>query len=163
MKKLLFKLSAAAIALLFTVQIMAQKKEADLLYLGNDAIIIDGVADDIWDVVHENQIDVIFQVETPTLTSATWKAVWNDDGVYVLVEVTDDVWSPSWISGLADWQSDKVELYIDTSDPLEDGLGASNGVPNLQVAPNFTETDPGTAITEDNGVVHADTYDGTGV
>jgi M6 family metalloprotease-like protein len=107
---------------------------------------IDGQADILWNNVEAHDIDLNFTGEIPTLSSATWKAVWNDTSIFVLVEVNDNSFWPTWLSGLAEWQSDKSELYFDVNDVLKDGggpvLGSISG--HYYCAPNFSEFDQGT-------------------
>jgi len=130
-------------------------------------ITIDGDASEWTDIAPVN-INKIFRSESPTLTSATWKAVWNEEGLYIAVEVEDDYWFPSWISGNADWNSDKIELYIDASDPQQDGNGAASQNGNWQIAPDFSETEPGIAHEFEDlgfaglGIIYANTYDTEG-
>ncbi|MDA3892050.1 MAG: T9SS type A sorting domain-containing protein [Salinivirgaceae bacterium] len=169
MKKQLLKIGAACLALAVSANVMAQEGEATVLNLGDLEIVLDGVADDAaWGGAEQMDLELIFQEETPTVT-AYWKAAWNDDGMYAVCVGEDDVWMPSWLSGVDDWQSDKVEFYYDTTDPQDDGGGASAGAGNYQVGANFTETDPGTEMpyagstfAETPGVITADTYDGDG-
>jgi hypothetical protein len=118
---------------------LAQQKTADV-YKTSSTITLDGNSIE-WANVTPISIETPFQSETPSLNSATWKAVWNDAGIYVCVEVNDDVWSPSWISGSADWQSDKIELYIDVTTTQQDGGGANAGLGNYQFAPNYPNPD----------------------
>lgn len=154
----------AILILLNSGLISAQQPTSLVPYLGTNTITIDGDASDPgWAAVATIDIDVPFQQEQPTLTSATWKVTWNNDGMYILVEVNDDVWMPSWVSGLADWESDKVEVYIDVTDPQKDGGGASGGNGNYQVGPNFTQNTQGTETDVDGlGTVYASTFDGAG-
>lgn len=127
-----------------------------------DAITIDGIADDtIWSLVEATDIDRDYVGQIPTLNTTTFKAVYGTEGIYVVVEVDDDVWMPSWLSGKADWQSDLIELYFDCTVPLDDGGGASGGNGNWQISINFSETGMGDMTTA-GGVSSANTYDGNG-
>jgi len=160
MKKKYIKISAIVIALLFGSHAMAQKS-VEVAHKGDIEITLDGdVAD--WSDVTANTIDVIFQSEVPTLTDPIWKALWDDNGIWVMVETFDDLWFPSWISGDADYLSDKFELYFDTTDPRQDGGGASAGAGNWQKSYNYSEVAPGVLVTENDGVLHNDYYDGEG-
>jgi hypothetical protein len=174
MKNLFLPLGIISIAMLFAVNVLAQQKTYNLYY--TDAIItIDGYGAD-WIPISPVGIDEVFQAETPTLNSATWKAAWNDDGIYVLVEVDDDVWSPSWVSGSADSLSDKIEVYFDVSTPQRDGRGASTGLGNYQLAPDYPNPEnasnpheqgvafnfiPG-GVWPATGIMVAGKYDGNG-
>jgi hypothetical protein len=165
-RKLLINFSAICFALLFAGIAMGQTQPtATIKNLGDNTIIVDGLGNGVWASIEPISIERIFRIETPSLT-ASWKAVWNSEGIYVLVEVTDDVWLPSWMSGFQVWESDQVELYFDVSSPQQDGGGpvfaeqAAAG--NWQIAPNFIETS-GKDTTESNGTIHATTFDGNGI
>lgn len=135
----------------------------DVFNMGLETITIDGDAADVaWDLVPAINIEKQYRQEQPSLNSATWKATWNDEGIYFLIEVDDDAWLPSWMSNLADWQSDKIELYIDCTNPQKDGGGAAGGLGNWQVAPNFSQNNQGVETEFRDGIKYADTYDAFG-
>jgi hypothetical protein len=70
-----------------------------------------------------------------------WKALWDDKGMYVIVVVNDNVWSPytGLVANSNDYNYDKIEMYFDTNYILEDGLGGQTGTTgNRQIAPNPT-------------------------
>jgi M6 family metalloprotease-like protein len=136
------------------------KREANIKRVPDGyAPAIDGKVDDIWKNVEAHNIDLNFTGETPTLNSATWKAMWDDNAIYVVVEVSENSFWPSWRSGLVDWESDKFELYLDVNENLGDGVGPSSGTisGHYQFAPNFSQTDPGTEH-DFNGVYNADIW-----
>jgi hypothetical protein len=122
-----------------------ERRTAEIKRLPNGYVpTIDGISDNIWNYVEPHAVDRNFIGETPTLNTATWKAVWNDTAIYVIVEVSDNNFDPYWISGIAEWQSDKFELYFDVNDTLYDSLGASSGLGHYQIAPDFSQFDTGT-------------------
>jgi len=89
---------------------------------------IDGTVDAFWADVPANSITRSFVGETPTIGAAGttyWKAVWNDQGVYVLVNVNDDVFSPWWAGATPGeaWWYDQPEVYMDVNAVLKDGDG----------------------------------------
>lgn len=144
------------------------QQETNIYKRGGLTIVLDGNSDD-WQGVPTMAITNSFQNEMPTLDTAYWAMLWDVDGLYVLVEAVDDVWHPNWATG-SGWPGDKVELYIDASDPQLDGLGAKDMLGNYQFAPNFSETDMGVAkefvssqFPEGNGVLSADTHNENGV
>ena len=136
-------------------------READIKRLPDGySPTIDGQADILWNNVEAHNIDLNFTGEFPTLYDATWKAVWNDTVICVLVEVSEDSFWPSWLSGLADWASDKPEVYFDVNEILEDGLGPlpdGSNQGHFQFAPNFSETEQGT-LHFNNGAYVADNW-----
>jgi hypothetical protein len=89
----------------------------------------------------EFNIDKPFQTEEPTLDKATWRAVWDDTALFVIVTVEEDDFYPAWCEPeQADWMSDKPEIYLDVNETLKDGEGPA-GYPNghYEFAPAFTE------------------------
>jgi len=121
--------------------------------------VVDGVVDAIWSTSNVFNIDKPFQAETPTLGDAgttTWKALWNDDGMYILLQVNDDVWYPSYASGGNSWEYDKPEIYFDVNSEKIDGGGASGGKGHYQVAPaaELAKID-GTPTAETDGMTYA--------
>ncbi len=123
---------------------------------------IDGKADNFWSSVSANNIAKDFYGETPTLYSSTWKAVWNDTAMFVLVQVSDDDFWPSWKSKIIDPPADKVELYFDVNGTKPDGLGPDKGDGNYkghyQVTHDYTETNPGSVNICANAGYEADTW-----
>lgn len=137
MKKIFtFLLSALICTLVF-----GQRKEAVIAKAGDVKPVIDGVMDDVWIDVEQHDIFTNFRLEMPTLGAegeSYWKALWDDDGMYVIVVANDDVWSPYQGTG-SDYNYDKIEMYFDTNYILEDHLGGQTGTTgNRQIAPNPT-------------------------
>lgn len=100
------------------------------------APIIDGVVDNIWDTIVSHQITLSFINESPSL-SASWKAIWNDTAIFILVEVNDDFHCDTSCSHAPDWMSDKVEIYFDVNSVFQDGLGPSANNGHYQFSPTF--------------------------
>ncbi len=80
---------------------------------------IDGLGDDlVWDGVVEHGIDEFFTVVgVPPVDEndllPTWRALWDEENLYVLVEVVDvEVFN----TASCDWDDDSIELYIDAQD-----------------------------------------------
>lgn len=84
----------------------------------NTAPVIDGVADAVWDRASWAPIDVFWLGTQPNPSAqdytGRYKAIWDEDYLYVLVDVTDD----RLYDGVRDpldryWEDDTVELFID--------------------------------------------------
>ena len=76
------------------------------------APVIDGEIDPIWRQTDSWQLSIrADQVELDDL-SATARVLWDDDNIYYLVEVTDDVLSDD-SDEAQPWTDDSVEIYID--------------------------------------------------
>lgn len=126
--------------------------------------VIDGVFDEVWDEVDPIPIDRPYDTENgaPTLGEpgeTYWKALWDEDGYYLIIKVTDDNYWPNYLagSGLNAWEYDKPEIYFDVNYVLEDGLGPSQGSSgHHQMAPDMTlAKESGQLNTEDNTRQHA--------
>jgi hypothetical protein len=90
------------------------------------APVIDGKGNDkIWTKVTAINIDRAFGKDSASYYSATWKAFWNDTSIFVLVELEDNNFWPSWKSKQPDWASDKVEVYFNANGKNPDKPGAS--------------------------------------
>lgn len=157
-------LPVVLILLISITTVFSQQPTEMVPNIAGRTITIDGSANDpAWIATPPVDINLAYSSEQPSLNSATWKAVWDTNGLYVLIQVSDNIWSPSWVSGLNSWESDKVELYIDVTDPQKDGGGASGGNGNYQVAPDFPNNNQGILTDFDgNGTVYAGTFDGAG-
>ncbi len=53
--------------------------------------------------------------------SAYWKATWDDENVYMMAEITDDV---LWNEGMPFWNHDAVNFFVGLNE--KNGLGSSN-------------------------------------
>lgn len=122
--------------------------------------VIDGEIDDAWEDAIIYDIDKPIRTEVPTLGEpgeTNWRALWNDDGIFILLVVKDNNWYPSYkVAGSNNWEYDKPEIYFDVNYILADGLGAQHNQGHYQVAPaaELAKID-GTATTQTNGVKYA--------
>lgn len=127
---------------------------------------IDGVIDGVWATTDEYNIAVPFRTETPTLGNpeeTVWRALWNDDGIFVLIKVTDDVWSPAY-AGTSPNDSlfyDHPEIYFDCNYILNDGKGTNpdgngngNGHHLFSLSPIKGKVNGG-LISESNGAEYS--------
>ncbi|MBN1182573.1 MAG: immune inhibitor A, partial [Bacteroidales bacterium] len=137
----------------FAISIMAQDAT---FYKLPDGVTpsIDGQVDDFWNSVEPFDIDkpYAFDYDVPSLYSATWQAVWDDEYVYVLVSVEDDDHCDQWCSGATEWESDRPELYLDVNiGNLDDGQGPA-GYPNghYQFSPGFVQDINEYSVCEDS-------------
>lgn len=137
---------------LFTVGLMAQPKTA-LINKATVNPVIDGEIDEVWaeadaaNSIERNALDHVPTLGAPGET--IWKGLWTQEGIYVLLSVTDDDFHPYYeVPGSASWQYDKPELYLDVNFELADGGGPSSSLGHYQVAPAFTEgLNDGTVFT----------------
>jgi hypothetical protein len=149
------KIFTLFLSVMLVSTLSAQKPEA-VIKKASVAPVIGGEIDEVWGEADQNDIAVVFRTETPTiggLGETWWKALWTDDGIYVLVNVTDNDWYP-WkeANGTNGWQYDKIELYFDANVfNLEDGKGGQNpgNAGNYQIAPDPILTNVGGELSED--------------
>jgi len=99
---------------------------------------LDGIIDNIWDAIDAVPIAKNFIGENPTV-DAYWKAMWDNQGIYVLINVQDDNHFPAWEDGGNDWEYDHVEVFFDVNQVLDDNLGAGNGQGHYVFSPTFGE------------------------
>lgn len=123
--------------------------------------VIDGLFDEVWAETDSLSIERPFTGTVPTLGDpgeTWWKALWDEDGFYVIVNVTDDAYYPNYVAGGGNsWEFDKPEIYFDVNWTLEDALGPSvGGSGHHQMAPDLTAAkENGELNTEDNTRQHA--------
>lgn len=101
---------------------------------------IDAVIDDMWDNFTETAVEKIYTGTTPS-NSATFKLAWDNDNLYMLVVVEDDDHYPGWeAANTAVWEFDKLEVYFDVNDVLNDAKGPSAAnTGHYQYAPDIVE------------------------
>lgn len=105
--------------------------------------VVDGIVDQVWAETVAHNIDLPYKMETPSLGTVGqtwWKGFWTIDGIYILVNVADDVFSPA-VAGIDSSMLsmyDKVELYIDANYIQKDGMGPAHGKGHYYYAPDPT-------------------------
>ncbi len=123
--------------------------------------VIDGIFDDVWATTDSNSIEKPYTGTVPTLGEpgeTYWKALWDEDGFYLIVNVTDNEYFPNYVKGSGNpWDYDKPEIYFDVNYILEDAQGpSSSNSGHHQVAPDMTlAKEDGVLTTESNGRQHA--------
>ena len=104
----------------------SKSHQADSVYLVNKtnaAIVIDGVAEDAWSkatpavikkIAHEKKagevLDLSGYPQSETDLKATYKALWTETGMYMFIEVNDDLvryQNPEY-----QWENDGIEFYF---------------------------------------------------
>ena len=148
------------LGILMVSGVFAQRPEA-VIKKATAKPVIDGVFDDVWAITDSNSIEKPYTGTVPTLGEpgeTYWKALWDEDGFYLIVNVTDNEYFPNYVKGSGDpWNYDKPEIYFDVNYVLEDAQGpstASSG--HHQMAPDMTlAKEEGVLTTETNGRQHA--------
>ncbi len=96
----------------------------------NTAPVIDGVAEGMWDKAEWDIIDTVWRVgkdyqHYPSASDyqGRYKVMWDQDYIYMLYEITDDVLSDVTANPLESyWNDDTVEIFVD-----EDNSGGNHG------------------------------------
>jgi hypothetical protein len=128
---------------------------------------IDGVLDaGVWDKATIYNIETPFVGETPTLGApgeTNWRAMWDADGIYVFIKVTDDVFVPKLSNTGAAYKYDFPEICFDVNGILNDARGPQEGKGHYQIASKFEKEldETGVPITGTDGVITAFLVDGT--
>ena len=105
----------AALAILIAgISVVSAQDIKGSIRHASQAIVIDGNPDEAaWATANEYTLDHAAVGDMPDDgddLSTTWKALWDDDNLYVYLVVTDDYFSND---GPDAWQDDSFELYID--------------------------------------------------
>jgi hypothetical protein len=156
------KLFTLFLGILLVNVVFAQRPEG-VIVKATESPAIDGVVDEIWATANIYNIERNFRTELPSVGDpgqTTWKALWDDDGIYLILQVTDDAFYPNYMVTPAgnDWEYDKPEIYFDCNFILEDGLGGGqDGQGHYQWAPPFkADILEGALQTDANtGIKHA--------
>jgi hypothetical protein len=117
--------------------------------------VIDGNLDEAWNGSRSYKLEnAIYTPPTsPADLSASYRAMWDENNLYMFVDVTDDVLRHD--TAAANWyESDSVEIYIDADDAKASAYGQND----YQYAFNWDKTSPGMQEAKHNrtaGVEHA--------
>jgi hypothetical protein len=111
------------------------------------APVIDGKVDNIWDSARQYRLENVIYTppSSPEDLSAYYRALWDENNLYVLVEVTDDILChdtppDKW------YESDSVEVYIDANNAKARRYGQND----YQYAFNWDKTSPTMQETKHN-------------
>jgi hypothetical protein len=135
------RIEAVACALLLCHCLCATKLNAQVdaqIQRTNTPPVIDGRGDDaVWAAATAHGMDNFFELPGEDIVDGdndiqiTWKALWDDQNLYVFIDVIDDELVNE---DSCDWNDDSVEIYIDAQDTDEPEYnpGAVPGIPAFQ-------------------------------
>jgi hypothetical protein len=111
---------------LISISAMAQEPELTIRKCIDEATtpLIDGTVDEVWNYVDGTEI-AQYSSPAPTINEASFKMMWSDTSLMILISIDDDSHCDQWCTNLQDYESDRVEILIDVNEVLWDGLGAS--------------------------------------
>ncbi|MBN1116445.1 MAG: T9SS type A sorting domain-containing protein, partial [Bacteroidales bacterium] len=117
----------------------AHNKKSATIYATTTQIKVDGTFDELaWNTVPAHQMKRVYAGETINGAedyAGSWKALWNEDGIFIAVEILDDVLKVDGSYGQA-WEQDKIEVYFDmNTGNIQDGIGAEGKQGHYQIAP----------------------------
>jgi hypothetical protein len=87
--------------------------------------VIDGVADAAWSAADKIKLsNVIYKpISSPNDLSADFKTMWDQNNLYLFVDVTDDVLKNDAANP---WENDAVEVYIDATNSKAASYGTTD-------------------------------------
>ena len=112
-KKLIYLVSFALVPAL-AGYVSAAEANVEIPSVGYPKPILDGVMDNVWALSTEQVITIVDGAEptSPEDCSGSWRALWDEEYLYVLVNVIDEALvqdsDPS-----QGWLDDRVEIYVD--------------------------------------------------
>lgn len=90
--------------------LLEQQSQQNAIAHTNTTPVIDGIMEESWQSITPSTINHEI-VRNPSITKASWRAQWDEDMLYLFVEVTDDaIYSPP---ANQPWEGDGLELYLD--------------------------------------------------
>jgi hypothetical protein len=121
--KRIFTLASSLIFTMFLLggQIHAQNK--GYVARASTAPVTDGVLDDVWSeaIAYPIEHNYTGTIDDAADCSATWRALWDDENLYFMAEVTDNMLQNSGAGAEKFWVHDCFEIFIDL-------LNEKNGV-----------------------------------
>jgi hypothetical protein len=130
--------------------VFSQKENVDV-YKASEAPVIDGEEDEVWEFVEANVFNKpLMPADIPTPSEGTFKVLWNDTALFVLIKFDDDDHFPfhemDGSAGYENYNMDHIEVYIDVNDVLDDGKGPNDGDGNYSVDPGFEPDGEGSTL-----------------
>ncbi|MFB0554167.1 MAG: sugar-binding protein [Phycisphaerae bacterium] len=91
--------------------------------------VLDGRIDEVWSFSTEQTMENTTAdnpPSSPTDCSGAWRALWNWEALYVLVQVTDESLTNDSGGGGNKWNDDSVEIYVDGDNSKASSMGADD-------------------------------------
>lgn len=105
----------AVLVLCLTDSVLLAQVDVEIPAAGDQKPVLDGVVDDVWQLSTEQIMAITVEgdpPDTPEDCSGGWRALWDSEYLYVLVNVIDEslVQDSAADSG---WDDDRIEVFID--------------------------------------------------
>ncbi|MGD8787515.1 MAG: sugar-binding protein, partial [Phycisphaerales bacterium] len=127
MRRKLFCLVSLIVVMGLAGYVLAQEPNVEIPDAGGTPPVLDGVMDEIWSLSTEQTLTITKEgtsPDNPMDCSGGWRALWDWDYLYILVDVNDE--SLVQDSGATEgWNDDRVEIFIDgdnSKDSTTDGV-----------------------------------------
>jgi hypothetical protein len=105
------------LSLVFVLSLVGRVSAQDAIIPSPGSMpVLDGRIDEAWFFSTEHTMENTVadnSPDSPTDCSGAWRALWNWEALYVLVEVTDDSLTNDSGGGDNKWNDDSVEIYVD--------------------------------------------------
>lgn len=152
------KINTFLLVLIFATGIAVSQKVNVGVYKVNTAPVLDGVEDELWNSIQPVTFNKPLVGDLPTPSEGTFKAVYNDTALFVLVTYADDDHFPFYekdgSSGFENYNMDHIEIYTDVNSVLNDGKG-----PNDANSGNYS-VDPGFDVDKEGQIVFGGGWSG---
>jgi hypothetical protein len=147
---------------------VARQQTPALVFPATKAPVIDGKEDDVWASIPGNRLENVSQSfgsgekanapSSPEDLSATYRAMWDENNLYVLVDVTDDklindtsdtqpIRVPSGSERIAWWYDDCIEVFIDA----DNAKPTSYGPLDVHFHFDWDHTQPTAGVLDNHG------------
>jgi len=104
-------------SLVFVLSLVSGVSAQDAIFPSPGSMpVLDGRIDETWFFSEEHTMENTVadnSPDSPADCSGVWRALWNSEALYVLVEVTDDKLTNDSGGGGSKWLDDSVEIYVD--------------------------------------------------
>jgi len=95
--------------------VSADDEDVKIPAAGSEKPILDGVEDRIWSFTTEQFLTITLEGTDPSSSedcSGRWKALWDSEYLYVLIDVNDEALVQDSDAG-SGWDDDRIEIFID--------------------------------------------------
>ncbi len=117
-------------SLVFVLSLVSRVSAQDVVIPSPGAMpVLDGRIDEVWSFSTEQTMENTTAdnpPSSPTDCSGAWRALWNWEALYVLVQVTDESLTNDSGGGGNKWNDDSVEIYVDGDNSKASSMGADD-------------------------------------
>jgi len=126
----MFRRLICLFSLVFVMSLVSEVSAQDAIIPSPGSMpVLDGRIDEVWLFSAEHTIgtsQVGAAPSSPEDCSGTWRALWNVEALYVLVEVKDESLTNDSGGGDSKWLDDSVEIYVDGDNSKDASVGTDD-------------------------------------